>query len=163
MSRIDDFTDQVRRILDGDPWFGDPILRVLEGVTHDQAAQRVIPHGHTIWEVVLHLTSWTREVNRRLVQGDWRAPADGDWPTAPDPTAGNWRSTVSRLEEAHRALLLTLESFPASRLDDQLGNERNQALGTGQTFSQMLHGLVQHDVYHLGQIGILKRGVRGEK
>jgi uncharacterized damage-inducible protein DinB len=161
MSRIDDFIDQVRRILDGDPWFGDPILRVLEGITHDQAARRVLPQGHTIWELVLHLTSWTREVNRRLVQGDWREPADGDWPVAPDPTAGNWRSAVARLEEAHRVLLTTLESFPASRLDEQLGTERDQGLGTGQTFGQMLHGLLQHDAYHLGQIGILKRGVRG--
>ncbi len=160
MSRIHDLTDQVRRVLDGDPWYGEPILRVLAGVTHDQAAQRVLPQAHTIWELVLHLTSWTREVNRRLVQGDWRQPVDGDWPTAPDPTAGNWRSAVGRLEEAHRALIATLEAFPASRLDDLVSQERDQAMGTGQTFGQMLHGLLQHDVYHLGQIGLLKKGVR---
>ncbi len=160
MSRIDDFTDQVRRILDGDPWFGDPILRVLEGITYAEAAQRPLPQGHTIWELVLHLTSWTREINRRLLQGDWREAADGDWPVAPDATAGNWRSAVARFEEAHRALLLTLESFPASRLDEMLADERDPALASGQTFGQMLHGLLQHDAYHLGQIGILKKGVR---
>jgi uncharacterized damage-inducible protein DinB len=160
MSRIDDFADQARRILDGDPWYGAPIVAVLDGITHDQAAQRVLPQGHTIWELVCHLTSWTREVNRRLIQGDWREPADGDWPTPPDPTAGNWRSAMARLEEAHRSLISTLESFPASRLDEKLGDERNPAMGTGQTFAQMLHGLLQHDAYHLGQIGILKKGVR---
>ncbi len=159
MSRIHDLTDQARRILDGDPWYGDPILRVLANVSHEQAAKRVIPQAHTIWEVVLHLTSWTKEVHRRLKEGDWREPVDGDWPTAPDPTAGNWRSAVGRLEEAHRALVTTLESFPEGRLDERLGTERNPALGTGQTYGEMLHGLLQHDAYHLGNIGVLKKGV----
>lgn len=160
MSRTHDFLDQVQRLLDGDPWYGDPILRVLEGVTHDQAAQRPIADGHSIWELVLHITTWIREVNRRLKHGDWQEPADGDWPVPSDPTAANWRAAVSRLEEAHRALLATLESFPASRLDEPLGTERNQALGTGQTYAQMLQGILQHDAYHLGQIGILKKGVK---
>lgn len=159
MSRIDELTDQVRRVLDGDPWYGDNILAVLQGVTAEQAARRVLPQAHTIWELVLHLTSWTREVARRLREGDWREPVDGDWPPPPDPTAGNWRSAVARLEEAHRGLLAAMEAFPASRLDERLGDERSQSLGTGQTFGQMLHGLLQHDVYHLGQIGILKKGV----
>lgn len=158
MSRIHDLTDQARRILDGDPWYGDPILRVLAGLNHEQAAKRVIPQAHTIWEIVLHLTSWTKEVHRRLKESDWKEPADGDWPAAPDPTAGNWRMAVARFEEAHRALVATMEAFPAGRLDERLGTERNPALGTGQTFGEMLHGLLQHDAYHLGNIGVLKKG-----
>ena len=160
MSRTDDFLDQTTRILYGDPWYGANILQVLEGVTHDQAAQRPIPEAHSIWELVLHITIWIREVTRRLKHGDWQEPADGDWPVPSDPTAANWRAAVSRLEEAHRTLNATLESFPASRLDEQLGTERSQSLGTGQTYAQMLHGILQHDAYHLGQIGILKKGVK---
>jgi uncharacterized damage-inducible protein DinB len=160
MNRVHEFADQTTRVLDGDPWYGDNILRVLEGVTHDQAAQRPIPNAHNIWELVLHITTWIKEVNRRLKHGDWREPADGDWPAAPDPTPTNWQKAVGRLVEAHRALIATLESFPANRLDEQVGGERDQALGTGQSYGQMLHGILQHDAYHLGQIGILKKGLK---
>jgi uncharacterized damage-inducible protein DinB len=160
MSRTHDFLDQTRRIASGDPWYGDAILQVLDGVTHEQAAARPIPNAHTIWELVLHLTSWVREVTRRLKHGDWREPADGDWPAAPDPTAANWRATLARLQESHQALAAALETFPESRLDEPLGTERNQAMGTGQTYAQMLHGVLQHDAYHLGQIGLLKKAIK---
>ncbi len=160
MSRIDDFSDQVRRIISGDPWYGDNILKILEGVTHEQAAQRPIPSAHSIWELVLHITSWMKEVARRLKHGQWGEPADGDWPDAPDPTAANWSKAIARLNEAHEGMLKTLEAFPASRLDEKLGMERNPAMGTGQTYAQMLHGILQHDAYHVGQIGILKKGLK---
>src|SRR5262249_438185 len=160
MTRVHEFTDQIRRVLEGDPWYGDNILRVLEGVSHDQAAQRPIPNAHNIWELVLHITSWMKEVTRRLKHGNWAEPTDGDWPTAPDPTAANWSKAVARVQEAHQAMIARLESFPASRLDDQLGMDRDRAMGTGQTYAQMLHGILQHDAYHLGQIGILKKGLR---
>jgi uncharacterized damage-inducible protein DinB len=160
MSRLRDFLEQTRRITNGDPWYGNAILQVLDGVTHQQASTRPIPTAHTIWELVLHMTSWVREVTRRLQHGDWREPADGDWPSAPDSTAANWRAALARLEEAHRALATTLETLPESRLDAEVGTERNQALGTGVTFAQMLHGILQHDAYHLGQIGLLKKALQ---
>jgi len=160
MSRVHDFLDQSRRLTDGDPWYGDAVLQVLAGVTHQQAAARPIAKAHTIWELALHMTSWVHEVTRRLQHGDWREPADGDWPAAPDPTATNWRASLARLREAHEALSAALETFPESRLDEQLGTERNQSMGTGQTHAQMLHGILQHDAYHLGQIGLLKKAVQ---
>ena len=159
MNRVQEFLDQSRRVLDGDPWYGAAIMEVLEGLTHEQAAARPIPNAHSIWELVLHMTGWVREVTRRLLQGDWREPEEGDWPAAPDPTAANWRTTLARLEEAHRGLSAALEKFPTGRLDEQLGRERSQSMGTGQTYAQMLHGILQHDAYHLGQIGILKKGL----
>jgi len=157
MPRLPDFLDQARRITTGDPWYGDPILTVLAGVTHEQAAARPIPNAHSIWELVLHMQSWVREVTRRLRVGRWQEPADGDWPTPPLPSAENWRKAMADLEQAHRELQAALETFSEQRLDEQVGQERNQALGTGVTFAQMLHGILQHDAYHLGQIGLLKK------
>jgi uncharacterized damage-inducible protein DinB len=157
MPRLPDFIDQTHRITSGDPWYGDAILTVLAGVTHEQAAARPIPNAHSIWELVLHMQSWVREVTRRLQVGRWQEPADGDWPKPPSPSADNWRKAVAELEQAHRGLLAALETFPEQRLGEQLGQERNQALGTGVSYAQMLHGILQHDAYHLGQIGLLRK------
>lgn len=52
----DRLLDELRRAWDGDPWHGDPVRRVLEGITADQAAARPLPHAHGVWELVLHMT-----------------------------------------------------------------------------------------------------------
>jgi uncharacterized damage-inducible protein DinB len=166
MPRLPDFLDQTERIVSGDPWYGDAILRVLEGVTWQQAAAHPLPRVHSIWELVLHMTSWVREVTRRLVVGRWQEPEEGDWPAVPAPSAENWRTAVAGLEAAHRELRAALRGSSESRLDAQVGSERDAAQGTGVTFAQMVHGILQHDAYHLGQIGLLKKAlqeVRSEK
>jgi uncharacterized damage-inducible protein DinB len=160
MSRISDLLDQLHRVQSGDPWYGDSIAGVLQDITAKEAAARPVPDAHTIWELVLHMTAWVREVRRRLVEGVWRTPEDGDWPAVPDPSPGNWDRARAALSLAHDQLRAGLQDFPAGRLDDQLGGLRDRAMGSGQSYIQMLHGIVQHDVYHLGQVGLLKKAVR---
>ncbi|HEX8360876.1 MAG TPA: DinB family protein, partial [Longimicrobium sp.] len=81
MDEVERIADQLARAHDGDPWYGAPTMVVLRGVTAAQASHRPIPQAHTIWELVLHITSWQREVLRRLRTGSCADPADGDWPT----------------------------------------------------------------------------------
>jgi len=78
MDEIERITDQLARIIDGDPWYGSSTADVLRGVGPRQAAHRPIPQAHTIWELALHVTSWNREVLRRLRTGVSREPEDGD-------------------------------------------------------------------------------------
>lgn len=152
--------DHLARTASGDPWYGSSIAEVLEGLTAAEAAARPLPTAHTIWELVLHLTSWIREVERRLREGDWRMPADGDWPEPPAATAENWTRAVAGLLDAHARLAETLARFPPARLDDLIGTERSPELGSGVPYSTMLLGLLQHDTYHLGQIGLLRKAAR---
>lgn len=160
MTRVAEFLEQTDRIVRGDPWFGDPIMRAVEGVTWHQAAAHPVSNAHSIWELVLHMTSWVREVSRRIRVGRWQEPEDGDWPAVPPPSAENWRKALAALDAAHRELHAALEAFPDGRLDERVGSERDPALGTGVSFAQMLHGILQHDAYHLGQIGLLKKAVK---
>jgi uncharacterized damage-inducible protein DinB len=163
MPRLPDFRDQLQRISNGDPWYGDSIQRLTGDLTAGEAGARPIPGAHSIWELVLHITSWAREIQRRLTVGKWQMPADGDWPASPEPTTENWRAALAALHQAHEELAATLRTWPETRLDEQVGQERNPALGTGVTFAQMLHGLLQHDAYHTGQIGLLRKVVRGKQ
>jgi len=157
MDEIARIADQLARAFDGDAWYGSNTLDVLRGLTPGQAAHRPIPQAHTIWEVALHVTSWNREVLRRLRTGVSRDPEDGDWPAQPTATGENWRSTCDRLEQSFRELLGAVEAFPAERLDEVLGDARDRPLGSGVSFYVLLHGIVQHVVAHTAQMSLLKK------
>lgn len=158
------FATQVEQTQTGHPWYGPPITQVVEGLTAPQAAARPIPGAHSIWEIVLHMTGWVREVRRRLEQGKPRMPDDGDWPDSPQATEGNWWQSLDELQTAHAELREALQQFPETKLTDNVGTAQDQSLGSGVSYMVMLQGLLQHDAYHLGQVALLKRALeRGGK
>lgn len=156
-SEIRAIADQLARAHDGDAWYGAPTMEVLRGITAEQAVQRPIPRAHTIWELVLHITSWQREVLRRLRTGIAREPESGDWPLPPDTSDDAWRAAVEDLEAVHRELLADIERFPADTLHTLIGEGRDAPLGSGVTYYVLLHGIVQHNLAHTAQISILKK------
>jgi uncharacterized damage-inducible protein DinB len=161
MDEISRIVDQLRRLWDGDPWYGSNLADVLRDVTAAQAAHRPIPQAHTIWEIALHLTSWNREVARRLEDGVARNPADGDWPPQPEASPENWRWTAEMLEASLRDLVIAARRVPAERLGEALGDERDRPMGSGVTYYVMLHGIVQHIVAHTAQMSLLKKATHG--
>jgi hypothetical protein len=136
---------------DGDPWHGPSLKAVLDRVpAATAAAARPLPGRHSIWELVLHLTAWTREVERRLDGSAPDVPAEGDWPAPPgEPT-----------QAAHRALESTVARVPSSRWDEIIGTPRDPALGTGYSYGFMVAGLAAHYAYHSGQIALLAQPAR---
>lgn len=159
MSSTGVFAEQLERIAEGDPWYGPNIDQVLADIITTDAAAHPIPNAHSIWEITLHLTAWVREVQRRLQLGIWQMPEEGDWPAPAALSPANWSAAVNALNEAHTLLAEELARFPEGRLDESLGETRDHAMGSGQTYRQMLHGLLQHDAYHLGQISLLKKAL----
>ncbi len=152
-NRID---NELQHALDGDPWHGSSLLALLADVDAAAAAARPIPNAHSIWEIVLHAAAWAGEVARRLRGSEPQLPAEGDWPTVPEPTPAAWEQAQARLVEAHADLRRALKSLPEERLDEKVGTTRNAPLGTG-SYYYTLHGLAQHDAYHGGQIALLKK------
>lgn len=144
----------------GDPWYGSSRAVLLEGITAKKAAAHPIPGSHSIWQLVLHMTSWTREVERRLAGHAPAEPEDGDWPAVGRPTAARWREACDALAEANAALLEALSALPVAQWDAPVGGLRDPALGTGTTIGGMLIGLAQHDAYHVGQLALLRHALR---
>ena len=142
---------------DGDPWYGSSRTRLLRGVSAADAAATPIPGGHSIWQLVLHMTAWTEEVQRRLDGAEPTTPARGDWPDVPTPTDAAWRAAKAALSRAHATLARTVESLPPQRLSRPVGKTREPGLGTGVTIGEMLVGLAQHDAYHTGQVAQLRQ------
>ena len=103
------------------------------------------------------MTGWKTEVAQRVTGGPAGEPAAGDWPAIGDPTDARWRAALDGLEAAHKQLIASIKSLPEEKLFEPTNDPRNRPLGTGVSYYVLLHGIVQHDVYHAGQIAILKK------
>jgi uncharacterized damage-inducible protein DinB len=121
------------------------------------AAAHPIESAHSIWEIVLHLSGWTREVAKRLRGGEPRPPEVGDWPSPGELGEPAWSQARAELRSLHEELLSACASFPRERWDETAGGERSAPLGTGVTYREMVDGILQHDAYHAGQISLLKK------
>lgn len=156
-SDLDALREDLRKVYDGDPWHGSSIRAVLDGVDARTAAVRSIPHAHTIWEIVLHMTVWTREVEARVRGAAPKSPPE-DWPV-PDSSGSEtaWRSANEDLAAAQKDIERAVDSLASDDLLRWIGDQRDPALGTGLTVGTLIRGLLQHHTYHEGQIAILKR------
>jgi hypothetical protein len=132
-------------------------MTLLQDVDAAAAAARPVPGAHSIWEIVLHLTGWVREVTRRLEGQAPQLPPGGDWPVVADTSPTAWESAVAALQAAHEDLGPVLLAFPEARLGDPVGTTHEPAVGSGVSFETMISGLLQHDAYHGGQIAQLKK------
>jgi len=153
MNEVERILDQMDRAWEGDAWHGPPVKRVLENVTAELAAQRPIHSAHSIWEIVNHVASWNRIVRHRLIGDPIEPTPEADWPPVWDVSDVAWKRTLETLDENRKLLLKTVEEMKDDQLNVQLPGE-------GYTNYVMLHGLIQHDLYHAGQIAILKKAVR---
>jgi uncharacterized damage-inducible protein DinB len=159
LTEISRILDQLEREHHGDPWHGTPLRDILDGIDATQASRKPIPGGHSIWELVLHITGWKREVARRTSGAPAGMPRDGDWPAIGEPTDARWKAALERLEDAHRELIAAIEKLSESTLFEPTNDPRNRPLGAGVSYYVLLHGVVQHDVYHAGQIALLKKAL----
>lgn len=150
---------EIRRAEAGPAWHGASLAENLSGLTAAQAAARPVPAAHSIWEIVLHLTGWTAEVSRRLKGAAPAMPEAGDWPEVGAVSEVAWKQALDELRRAHADLARAVERVPAARWTERVGDKPDAPLGTGVTYAEMVGGLVQHDAYHGGQIGLLRKAI----
>lgn len=151
MSEIERIDDQFRRAFEGPAWSGPAVRELLADVVAKEAAAKPLPGMHSIWEIVLHISAWNRAVRRRL-EGEviLELPAEEDWPAVRDMDEKAWRTTLREGEQDYRGLRETI-----SHLDEmQLAQ-----IVPGKDYSVyvMLQGVIQHALYHAGQIALLKK------
>lgn len=136
-------------------WYGGAtVAGTLRGVTPGQAAWRPSPKRHSIWELTLHIAYWKYAVRRSLdgsPQGAFpRSPSN--WPAQPDkPTPNQWKADRALLQAEHRQLVETVRGFEPRLLDETAPGSKKYR------YVDLLFGIVSHDVYHVGQIQVLKR------
>ena len=150
VSEASRIADQLRRAFYGSAWHGPAVLALLEDVDAAAAAAKPLEDVHSIWELLLHVEAWDRAAMVRL-DGEKCQPAGTEnFPLVTQVTEVAWRRAASSAKRTHDRLVKTVAGLPESRLRDRVPGKRYD-------FYHMLHGIAQHELYHAGQIAILKK------
>ena len=136
-------------------WYGGPtVIGSLRGVTAKQALWKPAKKRHTIWELALHIAYWDYAVRNKLIDGE-----SGKFPRVPsnwakiDPKAGEneWKEDKKLVSDEHNLLVKAIQNFDPKKLDKRVPKS------TKWTYADLLMGAVTHNVYHTGQIILMKR------
>lgn len=138
-------------------WHGPNLCGAIRGVSARYAALRPAPNRHNIWEQVVHAAYWKYVVRRRLLRekrgsfplkgSNWfMRPLDGK------SRERDWKADLALLMDAHRALREAVAGLPPARLHQPLSAKDRRI-----TPIRLITGIAMHDIYHAGQIGLIKR------
>jgi uncharacterized damage-inducible protein DinB len=147
MRRAERMVLQLQLNFDGKAWHGTPLRRMVDGIGEGMANLRRIPNARTIAELLAHVTAWIEIVQRRLAGERFEVTPEIDFPSV---EGVKWSDAVSRLELAHDKLLETVGAMSDSDFEATVP-DKNYTAGS------MLHGLINHNAYHAGQIALLKK------
>jgi uncharacterized damage-inducible protein DinB len=134
-------------------WHGTNLWGSLRGLTPEEAAWRPHPDRHNVWELLVHAAYWKYRVRRLLTDAGPRAFELRGSNFFPRPAAGEeqrWDSDLALLKGWHERLLDAVREFPSGRLEEPVGSN-------GYTHQDLILGAASHDLYHAGQIQLLKR------
>jgi hypothetical protein len=145
--------DQIRRSQNGDAWHGPALAEILEGVTAKQAVAQPIPDAHSIWELVAHIAIWQKHIRDRVVRGGMaEIPDELDWPAVGATSDAAWRAALADLKTQNEELARAVEKLDEAKL-------HSGVKGKDYDFYFMLDSVPHHNLYHAGQIAILKKAL----
>jgi len=149
MRAIERLLEQLNATYGGPAWHGPALREVLENVTEEQARARPIASAHSILEIVVHVRAWMDAGSERLAGSERELTTEEDWP---DVAQTSWPAVLEELDHAE------------SRVCDAVARLRPEDLdrrATGKRYSNyaLVHGVIQHNLYHAGQIAILKKAL----
>ena len=154
MSEPTTIAAMLKSVVDGPAWHGPSVMELVESVSADQAKRKPIGDGHSIWELLLHMTAW-QEYALEVLDGKDAAPLEGkaDWPPLPNPPKEDqWETTKRKFEGGMRELRERIIHLDDAQLHATVP-QRDFPLKV------LLHGLVHHNLYHGGQIALLRRAI----
>ena len=153
MSETTRLADQIRRAFDGDAWHGDSVLELLQGVDAKMAAAHPIKNAHSIWELLLHIAAWDGAVLTRIGGTAVHLVDEQNFPPVKDTSDAAWRKAIEHAKDTHNTLVKAVTVFPDSRLHEQVPGKTENYYN----FFYLFSGIVQHELYHAGQIALLKK------
>jgi len=142
------FTD----LYHGHPWLDVTLQDTLSRITPEQANQRPIKNGNTIWEITNHIIAWRENVLKRVGDEVIETPANNYIEKIKDVSEEAWRQTLEALETTQKEWLYFLSTFNEADFSNEYPVNKL-------TYYQHIHGIIQHDAYHLGQIVLLAKMV----
>ncbi len=151
-SDLERIADSIERAFAGPMWHGPSLRESLAAIDADAAASHPIAGAHSAWELVLHMTAWAEIAGERLTSREsLPAPSSArNFPAVRDTNDGDWHEAVARLHASHAELARAVRGADPAMLDAMLPGRDHSA-------RSMLHGVVEYDAYHGGQLALLAR------
>lgn len=140
-------------IFEGEAWYGHSVMRKLENVPYKIGYKTCVPESHSCAEIVAHLIAWKTFAIEKLKSNDEYAiepDSEDDWPEIEITSAQEWEVLKRKLVAAQSEIYRLLEEMK----DDSFLDEKVK--GEDYDFEYLLRGIIQHDIYHLGQIGLIE-------
>jgi uncharacterized damage-inducible protein DinB len=151
MKEVQRILDQLKRSYEGEAWHGPSVQEVLANVTAEKASAHPISAAHSIWEITLHIAAWQHYVCERLKGKPFEATPEQDWPIIESHDDASWQKTLQQLESGYQRLTGEISKLGDKDLEDR------EVPGKPYTLYFMLHGVIQHNLFHAGQIAMLKK------
>lgn len=140
------YKEDFQRVYDGSPWFGKSVQQILRGIGPEQAFSRPVEKGHTIVELLTHIIAWRQVLIEKLNRSGRDKPKqkttfqEENFGEAQDEIWGNLNNELAKQHNEIQQLLENFIQKPQKRLP-----------------MRVIHGVIQHDIYHLGQIALLSK------
>ncbi|MFT4032454.1 MAG: DinB family protein [Siphonobacter sp.] len=150
---VERITTLFNAIYDGEAWHGPSINEILDGITAGMAVYRPTPQVHNIAELTVHMTNWRVFALEKLTGSetyDIILNSEADWTRIDSLTPEKWEEIKSNLQDTQEELVETLNRINSKKLSDPVPGRRY-------TYYILLHGLMEHDIYHSGQLSLLKK------
>jgi uncharacterized damage-inducible protein DinB len=143
---------KIEGIYSGDPWYGDPFKSILKDIDPAAALKKEKKKAHSIAEILAHIISWREFVLTRLTGNEFKIEQEEtfNWIRIDSNEKTAWKSLLGAMEETQNKILNILEKSDDKLLDMPV-RERNYKM------EYLIEGIIQHDIYHFGQISLLKK------
>jgi uncharacterized damage-inducible protein DinB len=152
LSEIQRILDQMDRAFSGDAWHGPSLMALLEGIPAEHASKHPVPQAHSIWELVHHVRAWNTIVQHRLSGKEVEVTTEKDWPPVWETSEIAWKRALEDLLESRTRLRRVVAELRDEVLEQKPAECRDSRY-------VMLHGVIQHDLYHAGQVAVLKKAL----
>ena len=159
MTISEQLSQDLEKILYGDPWYGSSVYSIIDQVSFEAAFEKPPGSVHNIAGIVLHIISWTEEVMDRMNGMTAGVPTSGDWPETGKPNEQKWQNYVDDLKLVNVNLIGIIQNFPDEQWGEPIDDQRGDRPVV--TYEALINGLIQHHIYHAGQIALLNRIING--
>jgi uncharacterized damage-inducible protein DinB len=150
--QIDYCITTIRSVVEGEPWYGQPAVKILQAVDPKNVYRKPNDHSHSLIELLYHMVTWAEFTLKRL-EGDQEKDMASfeqlDWREI-DPSEHTWEKGIAQFKVTHDLIIELLGTK-----DDEFLSEKVDY--RDYNFRFLVHGIIQHDIYHLGQIAYLNK------
>lgn len=147
-------------IFEGEPWYGESVMRKLENVPYVIGYKTCIPESHSVAQIVGHLIAWKKYAVEKLKSNqsyDIEIDSEQDWPNIEVHSQDEWEKLKRELVATQSKIYeLLIEKEDDSFLKEKVG-------GRDYTMEYLMRGLIQHDIYHIGQIGLIESQLKDKE